>query len=562
MSKPNFINLKIYEFLLNGYPKNGYTHDLTTTSGNFITTSIKSSDDGDCGYIGSRDGRTENKKKIDKGEYIRSCDMIDGIIDLESENEKKAPDINIKDIDFDLMGITSKDLITFSFHYPTKMSDRNLTDLRETQEGSYLDKVGSMAFLYNLERVLEILNNVKEILKVDWLNAINGDDELMKSYETENLMKNYSLIKILRSDETTKYIIIGDIHGSFATFIRILLRLRKMNIMNEKCEFRSEYNLIFLGDLVDRGIYGYEIVMLICLLKRLNPGNIHINNGNHEERNTNGGGPAYIPILPQIQEQFGPANGKICWTKINDMFDCNHSALLIENPKLKNRYVYLAHGGLPVNVKTKKLVNTFTNDSFKHSKSLLIDNNLICEKDYRDRLSNNSIRWSDFYPVDKTQKKLTRGAYITVYGKELLLEAYCTGIDLVIRGHQDLYDNTKLVILNWGIENLISINQYSPNNTACKDYTHLITQTTDGTIILDGNEDKNILPVITLSTNTDYGKDLNRDSFAILEFQDKSVDYRDYYGDRCTDEPHANYTSKYLKYKQKYLNLKKILQKN
>ena len=35
--------------------------------------------------------------------------------------------------------------------------------------------------------------------------------------------------------------------------------------INDKCIIEPTYHLIFLGDLVDRGSYGYEIIMLIYL---------------------------------------------------------------------------------------------------------------------------------------------------------------------------------------------------------------------------------------------------------------------------------------------------------
>ena len=166
-TEKNHINLKIYEFILNDYPKEPKGEQ-------FITTSIKSSDGGECGYIGYMDPSSDIKNKINRGESIRSCDLIDGIITQKRTNTLEIPDINMEDINFNLRGISSTDLITFSFHYPTKIYPRSLTDLNNSDDSkNYLTKVGSMNFLYKLPAVYCILDEVKEILKNLNLNDLN-----------------------------------------------------------------------------------------------------------------------------------------------------------------------------------------------------------------------------------------------------------------------------------------------------------------------------------------------------------------------------------------------------
>ena len=67
-------------------------------------------------------------------------------------------------------------------------------------------------------------------------------------------------------------IIIGDIHGHILDLLRVL----KVFGLPDKTPF------VFLGDLVDRGEFSVETVILVFLLKVLFPDNVHIIRGNHE----------------------------------------------------------------------------------------------------------------------------------------------------------------------------------------------------------------------------------------------------------------------------------------
>ena len=86
------------------------------------------------------------------------------------------------------------------------------------------------------------------------------------------------------------------------------------------------------------------IMMLIFILKIINPNNVHINNGNHEEREMN----KQYGFKTQLISIFGHDVGTKIWENFNNIFILNHSAIMIENPNIKREYIYLAHGGFPV----------------------------------------------------------------------------------------------------------------------------------------------------------------------------------------------------------------------
>ena len=73
-----------------------------------------------------------------------------------------------------------------------------------------------------------------------------------------------------------KVTVIGDVHGQFYDLYGILKKVHKPDSTNEK--------LLFLGDYVDRGAYGVEIVLLLLSLKLRYPDAIYLLRGNHESR--------------------------------------------------------------------------------------------------------------------------------------------------------------------------------------------------------------------------------------------------------------------------------------
>ena len=73
-----------------------------------------------------------------------------------------------------------------------------------------------------------------------------------------------------------KVTIVGDVHGQFYDLHGILKKEHRPEFLNEK--------LLFLGDYVDRGPYGPEIVLLLYTLKQKYPDNVFLLRGNHESR--------------------------------------------------------------------------------------------------------------------------------------------------------------------------------------------------------------------------------------------------------------------------------------
>lgn len=67
--------------------------------------------------------------------------------------------------------------------------------------------------------------------------------------------------------------VVGDIHGQYYDLCHIL----------DKAGSPSDLNYLFLGDYVDRGIYGTEVMLLLLSIKISHPQTMLLR-GNHESR--------------------------------------------------------------------------------------------------------------------------------------------------------------------------------------------------------------------------------------------------------------------------------------
>ena len=72
-------------------------------------------------------------------------------------------------------------------------------------------------------------------------------------------------------------VIIGDIHGQYYDFMKIL------SLVGDTDE-NLPTNLLFLGDYVDRGANSIEVMTLIMALKFNYPKKVMLLRGNHESR--------------------------------------------------------------------------------------------------------------------------------------------------------------------------------------------------------------------------------------------------------------------------------------
>ncbi len=80
----------------------------------------------------------------------------------------------------------------------------------------------------------------------------------------------------------------GDLHGSIHSLLRTLLILKERGYLDDNGHIcKNNFYMFFLGDFVDRGSYGAEVLYVLMQLKLANPDHVFLVRGNHEDCSIN-----------------------------------------------------------------------------------------------------------------------------------------------------------------------------------------------------------------------------------------------------------------------------------
>ena len=133
-------------------------------------------------------------------------------------------------------------------------------------------------------------------------------------------------------------LVLGDIHGDFHTFRKIL----KDAMFFNKAENSHPYTMILLGDYVDRGPYQVESLYIILRLLETYPNNILLLRGNHE-------GPSDIKFKPndfqRILQNRYPQDFIEISKSVQTLFDQLYLAVHVPDRAL------FTHAGIPTTAK-------------------------------------------------------------------------------------------------------------------------------------------------------------------------------------------------------------------
>jgi hypothetical protein len=340
---------------------------------------------------------------------------------------------------------------------------------------------------------------------------------LLKQKEIPHMIKNFDYLKTYNRsgyvkkvllDAREKIIIFGDNHGSFHTFYRNMLRLHLLGIIDmEHYTINPNYRILFLGDIVDRGIYALEILSILFeFMIRDTEYRLIINRGNHEE------------LI--INENYGFKNEVISkhsislWNKINDIFVTLPSAHILINPET-NTKIWCCHGFLPIQIDYFKPVLLKFIDSENHI--LLLDEPLSYQ-----------IRWND--PLIDG-RDFSRGENTYIVPPEITT-GYLEMFDYIIRGHNDNYSNAFILkndnIMDFTkLSNIISeirnpmFKFYLNDDINISNIHRLEIQVNEPISTINLKErNEEFLNVLTISTNTDLDRFLDADSFILLRFDE------------------------------------------
>jgi serine/threonine-protein phosphatase 5 len=258
------------------------------------------------------------------------------------------------------------------------------------------------------------LKNNKEVtleFVVQLIQYFKDSQILHRRYVLEILCQVYkyfvaqpSLIDI-NIEYKKKFTVVGDIHGQFFD----LLNIFKINGLPSE-----ENPYLFNGDIVDRGSFSIECILLLLSLKLLYPKHLYISRGNHETHSMNQmygfEGECKHKYSAQVYEFF---------TQVFQVLPLAHCLIGLDEDGEPESRVLVMHGGL------------FSQDNVKLDDIRKIDRNkqppsegLMCE-----------ILWSDPMLVDG--RVVSKRGIAIAFGPDVTSE-FCenNNLDYIIRSHE------------------------------------------------------------------------------------------------------------------------------
>ena len=509
MNKPI---IELYEYQIIGQPadtstivKFGNIDDSPTDS---LTNSLS-----DCSRV-SIEGLEDSKVP----DLLRtSCDPIRSIKDIAGGaplNKYKFYDINNLYDNYNFFLSKNTDIIEEITDSSKKILNDNM-DIIIKQQLALIDT--SLKKTPNQE--LEKFKTEIETLDSTGITLLAINNIIQKTEDT-------ALIQKINIKPENKIIMLGDFHGSFHAFFRLLCRFHRYGILNlETFVINEPYKIIFLGDILDRGRYALDIINIIFKLMAINNNDItnqkiFYNRGNHEsfsQYQRDGG-------LDEIEKKITmetPRN--VTFTKFiiqfNKVLALLPSALLIT---CNNTKFWCCHGGFPRLYLTEKIPD---------DDIVFIANNIPDHKN-----GATDIRWSDFgYHPSAEIFPSQRGPGLATYSYSGTMKFLNNNdINFIIRGHQDSYGNSFyfknsaysiINVINNPMSRKIDNFLYY-NDTSAPHIMRVagpIARMIADKIVIPSIKPE-IFPLLTISTNMDAGRSLTADSFALLRFDINDVD--------------------------------------
>jgi protein phosphatase len=119
------------------------------------------------------------------------------------------------------------------------------------------------------------------------------------------------------------FVIVGDLHGHFLDLCRIFKNFK----------YPNTFKYVFLGDVVDRGEFSFETILLILLMKYFYPNSVYLIRGNHEFRALC----LYFGFLTEIKKLYPNEN---IFDQFIDIFDNLPLAAILQ------KQFFCVHGGI------------------------------------------------------------------------------------------------------------------------------------------------------------------------------------------------------------------------
>lgn len=151
----------------------------------------------------------------------------------------------------------------------------------------------------------------------------------------------------------TRCIFRGDCHGDLPSLLNFINQLQKNGDTSptDPLKFIKPFKLFFLGDYVDRGIWGLEVIYVLMLLKIKNPESFFLIRGNHED-----------PVMADTLGFFEEYKAKFRkddpeYQDYKNMTAFYHTLPVVLYLGTEKNFVQCCHGGMEWGYNPKTLLN-------------------------------------------------------------------------------------------------------------------------------------------------------------------------------------------------------------
>ena len=244
---------------------------------------------------------------------------------------------------------------------------------------------------------------LKKIIKYPYkIATLNFNQLILVFSEAVKLFREETIVLELKKENPQdKVIVIGDLHGDLKSLMRLL----------EIITLENPKYIIFLGDIVDRGLYQLECLILVLALKIKESNKYYLLRGNHETLKVNQNYGFFQDLLNRFKDP----------KKFNHVTAIYNA---LPYSALVNESILCLHGGIPEefnalnrlrSIKTSEINLTYENTA----KSLL------------------QMMWNDPKPNQKGFTESFRGRDIKFFGEDVFIDFMRENkLDYLIRGHE------------------------------------------------------------------------------------------------------------------------------
>ena len=145
-----------------------------------------------------------------------------------------------------------------------------------------------------------MLQELKEVILWYGLNSRRWSEMYQGTHDS------HRRILTMKRSQLNQIVVMGDIHGSIHSLVRNICSMRQRGLLGADFRLAPGTLLVCLGDYVDYGPYGTEVLWTLLWLHSLNPRSVVLLGGNHEDtfQNTVRGGGSPDNFQIEIDKRF------------------------------------------------------------------------------------------------------------------------------------------------------------------------------------------------------------------------------------------------------------------